>query len=571
MSVVAKYLTKPQLQSGKIGFIYRGQSNADWGLTSTYYRRFNFSKSNDKSHNPTQKQFQDYHKDLISDAKSYHYHKKELNDLELLLELQHYGAATGFVDFSRDFLIALWFASHGNQNTGGKVFLLDTNSIDKFSGLQEGEEIFAKCDKLQFVSNNFKSNNRIFSQKGVFVFGNQTIDDVKTIEILQEDKQPILQEPSNIFSIDEKSLFQDIHGFSMVNDVNHPIYEKTAEEYIEKGNNNYHKSEFEKAIEAYKKAIEINPDSDMAYSNMGSAYAGLKKFEEAIEACKKAIEIDPDSDGAHHNIGLAYYNLGKFERAIEAYKKAIEIKPDSYMAYCNMGLAYDKLGELKEAIKAHKKAIEFNSNIDKAYCGMGHAYASLDKLKEAIEAYKKAIEIKPDSDMAYCNMGSAYGKSGKFKEAIEAFKKAIEFNSNIDKAYCGIGLSYDKLGEFKEAIEAFKKAIEFNSNNDNAYYNNMGLVYLKLSGFKEAIEAFKKVIQFNSNSDVAYDGMGLAYLKLGKFKEAMEAYKKAIDLNPALIHSKQQNWHPLETWINNLTDDDKKQQYLHTLKRLKDE
>ncbi|CAC9505607.1 hypothetical protein [uncultured Gammaproteobacteria bacterium] len=469
MSVVAKYLTKPQLQSGKIGFIYRGQSNADWGLTSTYYRRFNFSKSNDKSHNPTQKQFQDYHKDLISDAKSYHYHKKELNDLELLLELQHYGAATGFVDFSRDFLIALWFASHGNQNTGGKVFLLDTNSIDKFSGLQEGEEIFAKCDKLQFVSNNFKSNNRIFSQKGVFVFGNQTIDDVKTIEILQEDKQPILQEPSNIFSIDEKSLFQDIHGFSMVNDVNHPIYEKTAEEYIEKGNNNYHKSEFEKAIEAYKKAIEINPDSDMAY--------------------------------------------------------------------CNMGLAYDKLGELKEAIKAHKKAIEFNSNIDKAYCGMGHAYASLDKLKEAIEAYKKAIEIKPDSDMAYCNMGSAYGKSGKFKEAIEAFKKAIEFNSN----------------------------------NDNAYYNNMGLVYLKLSGFKEAIEAFKKVIQFNSNSDVAYDGMGLAYLKLGKFKEAMEAYKKAIDLNPALIHSKQQNWHPLETWINNLTDDDKKQQYLHTLKRLKDE
>jgi hypothetical protein len=42
---------------------------------------------------------------LINDAKSYHYHKEKLNDLELLLELQHYGAATGLVDFSRDFLI----------------------------------------------------------------------------------------------------------------------------------------------------------------------------------------------------------------------------------------------------------------------------------------------------------------------------------------------------------------------------------------------------------------------------------------------------------------------------------
>jgi hypothetical protein len=47
---------------------------------------------------------------LINDAKSYHYHKEELSNLELLLELQHYGAATGLIDFSRDFLVALWFA-----------------------------------------------------------------------------------------------------------------------------------------------------------------------------------------------------------------------------------------------------------------------------------------------------------------------------------------------------------------------------------------------------------------------------------------------------------------------------
>jgi hypothetical protein len=51
--------------------------------------------------------------------------------------------------------------------------------------------------------------------KGVFVFGNQTIDNAKTIEISEGDKKLILQELSAIFSIDEKSLFQDIYGFSM--------------------------------------------------------------------------------------------------------------------------------------------------------------------------------------------------------------------------------------------------------------------------------------------------------------------------------------------------------------------
>jgi hypothetical protein len=48
-------------------------------------------------------------------------HKEKLSDLELLLELQHYGAATGLVDFSRDFLIALWFAAHDNKGKNGKA------------------------------------------------------------------------------------------------------------------------------------------------------------------------------------------------------------------------------------------------------------------------------------------------------------------------------------------------------------------------------------------------------------------------------------------------------------------
>jgi hypothetical protein len=62
-----------------------------WDLTSTYYRRFNLInlKKSINEQQPTQEQFQDYHENLIKDAKSYHYHKEKLSNLELLLELQH--------------------------------------------------------------------------------------------------------------------------------------------------------------------------------------------------------------------------------------------------------------------------------------------------------------------------------------------------------------------------------------------------------------------------------------------------------------------------------------------------
>jgi Flp pilus assembly protein TadD len=39
---------------------------------------------------------------------------------------------------------------------------------------------------------------------------------------------------------------------------------------------------------------------------MGLAYYGLGKFKEAIKSCKQAIEIKPDNDKAYHNMGLFY-------------------------------------------------------------------------------------------------------------------------------------------------------------------------------------------------------------------------------------------------------------------------
>ncbi|VVM27877.1 hypothetical protein BSPWISOXPB_5428 [uncultured Gammaproteobacteria bacterium] len=565
MSVVAKYLNK--LPSGG-GFVYRGQSDESWGLASTYYRRFNLNKSGDKQQQPTQQQFQDYHETLIKDAKSYHYHKEKLSDLELLLELQHYGAATGLVDFSRDFLIALWFAAHDNKGKNGKVFVLNINDIVKFSELQKGEKIFDECEKLQFVNNNFKSNNRIFAQKGVFIFGNQTIDNAKTIKILQEEKKPILQELSDRFSIDEKSLFQDIYGFSMVNDVNHPIYKKTAEEYFLEGNQDFYKSKFDKAIEAFKKAIEIKPNYE-AYYNIGVAYTSSNKFKEAIEAYEKAIKIKPNYE-AYCNIGIAYASSNKFKKAIEAYEKAIEIKPDKDEAYYGIGVAYTSSNKFKEAIEAFKKAIEIKPNYE-AYYNIGVAYAKLDKFKEAIKAFKKAIEIKPNYE-AYCNIGLIYASSNKFKEAIEAYEKAIKIKPDFDEAYCGMGFAYAMLNEFDKALEAYEKAIEIKPDKDEAYYG-IGVAYASSNKFKEAIEAYEKAIKIKPDFDEAYCGMGFAYAMLNEFDKALEAYEKAIVLNSELIIklSKQQNWYPLEQWINNLTDNDKKQQYLQTLKRLKDE
>ena len=79
------------------------------------------------------------------------------------------------------------------------------------------------------------------------------------------------------------------------------------------------------AIEAYTKALSINPNYAEAHNNMGIILQDQGKQEEAIEAYIKALSINPDYTDAHNNMGVTLQDQGKLEEAIEAYTKALSI------------------------------------------------------------------------------------------------------------------------------------------------------------------------------------------------------------------------------------------------------
>ena len=325
-TIVSKYINQIAEQSSENKtYIYRGQSK-DYpdGITSTAKRRF---KHSGRIHS-TEYEYFEYHTNLIKDARSYRYGQElELNDTELLIDLQHYGAATGLIDFSEDLLIALWFACD-NPDEEGKVFFLDVWT-DQFKHLASKDDLFKEEDKakhLYYLHTNFKSNARISAQKGVFIFGYQDIGNVESITIKKKDKDSIRQELKQYFNIEEKTLFQDIYGFAQVNNTKHKLSIKTALDYFQEA---YEENEPKQAIALYLKAIEIKPDMTNAHYNMGNAYRELGRYQEAIEAYLKAIEIKPDDHEAHFNMGIAYGKLRRYQDAINAYKKAIEIEPDS--------------------------------------------------------------------------------------------------------------------------------------------------------------------------------------------------------------------------------------------------
>jgi len=295
----------------------------------------------------------------------------------------------------------------------------------------------------------------------------------------------------------------------------------------------------DKVVLAYLLSLELGPDI-AAYNNLGIALGEQGKPAEAIEAFRKAIEIQPDYISAHDNLGVALQQQGKLAEAIEAFRKAIDIQPDFVRAHYGLGNVLNEQGKLEEAIKAFRKAIDIQPDFVRAHYGLGNALNEQGKLEEAIEAYRKVIEIKPDFVRAHNGLGNALNEQGKLEEAIEAYRKAIEIQPDYAYAHNCLGNALNEQGKLEEAIEAYRKAIEIQPAYVHAHHG-LGIALQKQGKLEEAIEAYRKAIEIQPHYAYAHNCLGIALNEQGKLEEAIEAYRKAIDIQPDFSDS----WHAL--------------------------
>jgi tetratricopeptide (TPR) repeat protein len=128
----------------------------------------------------------------------------------------------------------------------------------------------------------------------------------------------------------------------------------------------YHNGQYEKALELFKKALDLDPEMTEAYNNLGLTYTEMNQEEQATEAFKKAISLSPELAAAYNNLGYVFYRLGSYHEAIEMYNEAIGRSKDNSSAYTNLGNAFYKLEKIEEAMDAWKKALSIDPANEKA-------------------------------------------------------------------------------------------------------------------------------------------------------------------------------------------------------------
>ncbi len=106
-------------------------------------------------------------------------------------------------------------------------------------------------------------------------------------------------------------------------------------------------------------------DTAFAANSQGVAYNNEGDYDNAIVAFTKAIELDPNYALAYGNRGWVYIKLGQYEQAIADSTKAIELDSNLALAYNNRGWAYTELGQYEQALADYNKAIELDPSLKK--------------------------------------------------------------------------------------------------------------------------------------------------------------------------------------------------------------
>ncbi len=164
----------------------------------------------------------------------------------------------------------------------------------------------------------------------------------------------------------------------------------------------YHRFElFDEEIDTLNRVLNLGVDDDIlvdTFLNLGNAYYEKNDMDRAIDYYKKAIRLEPESLEAFVNLGNAYFANEEFRKSIEAYKVALQLDPEDSNIYSNLGVAYIELGDKNEAIKYLTQAIMLNPHNESAHYNLGILYAMNDESDKAIEQYDKLLEL--GSEMA---------------------------------------------------------------------------------------------------------------------------------------------------------------------------
>ncbi len=234
------------------------------------------------------------------------------------------------------------------------------------------------------------------------------------------------------------------------------------ETLITKGDRYLNGQQYEKALDAYDRAIEIDPAQISGWWQRGSLLISMGQNKDALLAYDRALELAQGNasqlNPLHFNRGLARFYLKEYEQALQEFMAISELDQDPKYLYW-IALTFKAMENWGQSLEYVNRAIALRPAYFDALNIRASVYEALNQSAQALADCDRAICLNPKDINPWMTSGRILFSEKKYQEAIEPHRQIARLQPQNWLAWYNIACCHAHLNEFQPALKALEKAI----------------------------------------------------------------------------------------------------------------
>lgn len=327
--------------------------------------------------------------------------------------------------------------------------------------------------------------------------------------------------------------------------------QQNAEAYSKLGKTYLELSEVAEALEAYRRAMELNP-SDETRSDTAHALIQNKQWEEARALLKEVSENS--QTGIFYSAILNAY-FGDHDKAQEQFTLAAELSgtvvPAWIQNFQNTYIAFEAqqngqdiylkallikaLVDVNELVLAEELSLQTlyeKADYRDIWILLGYAQLKQKKYAEAEDSFMQAKKLDGTKPETHYFLGLAEYEQNSHEAAVDSFELALLYGFEPEsEVYKKMALSQTSLGHYEDALEAYEYLVKIDTTDIYIFIEPIGIAMNILGDLDRALSLAQEMSSLFPNEVETYNLLAQVYLKRGEWEQAISSIDTALDIN----------------------------------------
>jgi tetratricopeptide (TPR) repeat protein len=289
------------------------------------------------------------------------------------------------------------------------------------------------------------------------------------------------------------------------------------------------------ASAALEKLAQLTPNAPEVHANLGFVHYYGGEYEKATEAFRRALELNPRMSEAKLMLGMCYAHTGRAKDAIPILEPAFHQPPNPEVGR-EIGLqllhGYKGLGQNDKAGDVAEEMFRRYPNDPEILYEVSRLYAD-----RSLQVMLRLVDVAPNSAWKRMAFGQVHESQKQYDLAIVEYQHALTIDPKLPGLHYHLGHaillnSPDKDNARDEALQQFQQELAIDGRNPDAEYE-IGEIYRERGQLAQAREHFQRATQNDSNFKEAHVALARVLITLGNPKEALPHLEAAVKLDPS--------------------------------------